>query len=423
VPLTTKTADQFVADLQNDVQALSHDANGNPILIDFASGSILGAVTEAEGRQLAFVQKQNTDLLAITRASTCPTIDDLISYVSDWFLEPPQLPPGFASSTSFVGTRTLASSVDQFIQPGVIFQTKVAAPAIPVVYQVVPDVSQTSWIPALQAYRLPAGATTVQFSAQAMNAGTASNAVVSTVWVISTPNVPLDSITNTLAITNGTPAETQGQLFARFQQYIMGLSRGTKPAVCARILEQRTGLSFTYNEYTNTDGTLRDAFVTVALDDGSGAPPSSLLSSALADCNDPVDPARAGGTGLAIIAPSVVNVTASVTGLVFQPLQAANSQAIEAAIQTAIVNFINGNGVGGSITTSPIDGTSTWTPSPSLKVSYSAYIQLLQTFVGTGVNQGLAGWGTARLNGAQADVTLTAFQLARTTAANVTVGP
>jgi uncharacterized phage protein gp47/JayE len=86
----------------------------------------------------------------------------------------------------------------------------------------------------------------------------------------------------------------------------------------------------------------------VVIDDGTGFPPASLLSSVASA----VDGTRPIGTTVSVIAPSVLQVSVSLTALV--PQQSAPSSTVASAIQQAILAYLDNLPIGGSAAMSRI---------------------------------------------------------------------
>ncbi len=416
--LTLKSVAQFISDLQTGIISALSGNPPNRKITNFSTGSVANAFTESTGTQLAFVQSQAPIVLAATRASTS-TLPDLITFVADYYLSPTWNGPTY-NHGSAVFTRNQASASNQVLLTGSIIQTPTPSPASAVQYQVIADATNTAYSAnaggvGIPGYTLTAGLT--QFAQapliQALNAGTASAVKAGTLTVIASPSVPFDNVTNPSDINNGSQGETSAQLLQRFSDYIGGLSSGTRYRIAARIAGVQAGLSFTINEYTNTDQTPRDGFSAVVVDDGSGAISGTLLTAITTAVTDP-SLGKSLGSQIAVIAPTNVPITVVVNGTTVDIARGFVPADVRAALQAAIVAYVNANGVGGA----PVG---TGSGAPSLKLSYSGLTVLVASFVGDAVGQGLSSYGSILLNGAEVDIPLTAFQLARTSSGAVTV--
>lgn len=414
--LTLKSVTQFISDLQSGIiSALSGNAP-NRRVSNFSTGSVANAFTESAGTQLAFVQSQAPAVLAITRAATC-TLPDLITFVADYYLSPTWNGPTY-NHGSAVFTRNQASGQNQVLLTGSIIQTATPSPASAVQYQVIGDVTNSAYSVnaggvGIPGYTLTAGLT--QFAqaplVQAINPGSASAAKAGTLIVRASPSIPFDSVTNPSDINNGNDGESASALRTRFADYIGGLSSGTRFRIAAVVAGVQAGLSFTINEYTFTDQTTREGFTTIPVDDGSGAISGGLLTTINSAITDP-NLGKSLGSQVVAIAPSNVAITVVVSGTTIATGFVPGD--VRAAIQAAIIAYVNGNGVGGA-------PTGTGSGAPSLKLLFVGVANVVGSFVGTATGQGLSSYSSITVNGGTIDIPLNAFQLARTSSGAVTV--
>ena len=398
----TKTPDQFSQDIIDGWLSKSSEID------DFSDNTPEAALAYSIGTQHDFVQTQNLDSAALMRLASSEGTD-LDSYVNDW------VPMGFTPRLPAVEGTTqmlfghLQPNPNQVVIPfGTIIQTPAAPPALPVQFALIPDPNNPASSVPLGGYVFPANALTMQASARCLLAGTVGNVNAGTLTVIATPNVPADTVTNPNGVSNGQPQEQDGPLRQRFADWFSGLALGVERAICAAVAETQVGIAFTYNDLTYTDGTAKDGFFTIVADDGSGAISAGLL----AEISTSVSGVRAGGVGFGVVAPTNQTVSVALAGTQAQPGFVLVE--VQAAIQQAVIYWINTNGPGGS-------RYGTGGLSPTGKVPFIGLIQLVESFVGTGEGQGLLGYASLQLNGAYTDVALTNFQLARTDAAHVTI--
>jgi hypothetical protein len=415
VGLTLWSPAQFISNLrQSIITALAANPPDKQIN-NFSPGTFAGAITEAVGKQNTFLQSQAQQVLLVTRASTC-ALPDLVTFVQDYFLSPPWLGPTTCNGVA-VFARRQASADPKVLLVGTIIQNPVPSPSAAIQYQVDTDATNPAYSAnaggsGIGGYALAPGLK--QFAQapkiRASTAGTASTVIAGSLTVIASANVPFDTVTNPFDITNGTDGETAPQLLQRFSDFISTRS-GTRYRVAAQIAGVQAGLSFTMNEYVNTDGTQRDGFTTVVVDDGSGAPPLSLLNAVTAAATDPAQ-GKSLGAQVVAIAPSIVAVSIAVTGTAVKSGFVAAD--VRTAIQAALVAKVNSNGVGGAPA-----GTGSGTGSG--KVAYIDIANLVASFIGSNVGQGLSSYADITVNGTHSDVALTTFQLARTSNASVAV--
>jgi uncharacterized phage protein gp47/JayE len=185
------------------------------------------------------------------------------------------LPAVKASGVVTFGATTAPSS-DVFIPKG----TRVNMPASGTVaakeYEVQTDTT------------LASGQTTVQTAVISTTAGQAGNTQAATITTISSTIAGIDTVTNAAAFTNGTDRETEDFRRARFQAYILTLSRGTNAAVesgaktaqlldgSGNITEQVTTASIV--EPYIADPTLPAANITCYIYNGTGSTSSDLVT-------------------------------------------------------------------------------------------------------------------------------------------------
>ena len=421
--LTLQSVSQFISGLQQGIVSALSGNPPNQQITKFSSGTISAAITKSVGTQLAFVQSQAPAILLITRASTC-MLPDLITFVADYYLNPTWNGPTYCSGSA-IFSRNQVSSLPQVLLTGVVIQNPTPSPSSAVQYQVIGDPTNTAYSgnaggAGIPGYTLTPGL--LQFAQnpliQAVVAGTASAVIEDALTVIASPSVPFDNVTNPVDINNGTNGETAPQLLQRFSDYISGLSSGTLYRIAARISGVQAGLSYTINQYTNTDQTARDGFTTVVLDDGSGAltlgpPASPIITSVLAAVTNPTY-GKSLGSQIAVIPPTNVAITVAVTGTTINTGAGFVPGDVRTAIQTAIVAYVNGNGVGGA-------PSGTGSGAPTLQLSYVGIANLVSSFIGSGVGQGLSSYSAITVNGGTVAIPLTAFQLARTSSGSVSV--
>lgn len=410
--LTLKSVSQFISDLQTGIiSALS----GNPPdqqITNFSTGSVALAITESTGAQMAFLQSQAYAVELLTRASTSYGAD-LDSLIADYNMQPPRQSPTFdAGSATFV--RNQASASSQVLLVGTIIQNPTPSPASAVQYQVVADTTNAAYSATAggvgyPGYTLTAGLT--QFAQapliKALVAGTASNVIAGSLSVIASPSVPFDTVSNGSDINNAQDKETDLELFVRFQKYISSLAKANFAAIEAAILGTQVGLTYTINDKLDASDSPRVAYFTVVADDGSGAIPTPTLQLISAS----VDIVRAAGIGFTVIAPTNQTITVLVSGSSVQP--SFNATLVKAAIQAAIIAYINSNGVYGANVNNAYVGTG--------KLSYVGIANVVGSFIGVNANQGLSSYSGITVNSGTVDIALTSYQLARATTGTVTV--
>jgi hypothetical protein len=210
-----------------------------------------------------------------------------------------------------------------------------------------------------------------------------------------------------VAIANGVDQETDAALRVRFQKYISSLGKASNNAVGAAVLSVQSGLTYVINEGQNVVGGTLAGNMAIIVDDGSGAIPAGTLTSV----GSAVDLVRAAGITRNVTAPTNVAISVAIVGSTFYP--SFTTASVKSALQAAIVAWVNANGVGGA------NASNGYVPSNTL--TYAGLLGVIAGFIGTGAGQGLIGYSSVTLNGGASNVVLTGFQLARTSAASVTI--
>lgn len=327
--LGTKTFTQMLQDWAAVVQGACNT------LLDFAIGSILRAMSEAQAGNALWLQSLILQLLVTTRLSTAvaaagtnnsvgPAVD---SFVADFGLT--RLPSVSASgSVTFARfTPTLQATIPA--DGSVILQTQDGTQS----FRVVADATQSAYNATLNAYVIPANTASITATVQAVNGGTVGNISAGTLNVLQTGISGVDTVTNAGAFTNGVNAETNGALASRLVAFFNSLSKATLGAFAFAILSLQQGLQSELIENQLYSGASVNGVVTVIIDDGSGATPSGTISAV----SNALNGVRAAGIQVAVFAATKLNASISVTigvaaGYIPQTVQAA----VIAALNTGI---------------------------------------------------------------------------------------
>lgn len=141
-------------------------------------------------------------------------------------------------------------------------------------------------------------------------AGVQGNVAAATVSKINTPITGITSVTNEAAFNGGTDEETDDARKKRFQSYVSGLARGTKPAVefGAKTV---TGCVKARAFDLDDDVTIPTGTIKLYISDSAGTADSTLI----ANVTTAVEAYKPAGSSVVIAAPSIVsvNVTAVIT--------------------------------------------------------------------------------------------------------------
>jgi uncharacterized phage protein gp47/JayE len=142
----------------------------------------------------------------------------------------------------------------------------------------------------------------------------------------------VDAVTNQYQAQGGQDAEPDPALRARFANFIDSRSRATPAAIAFTIDSLQQGLSHVITENIDASGAAAPGTFLVTIDDGSGYPPSALLSSVASA----VDTVRPVGTQFFILAPTALTATISLTITVSDN----NKPASQAAVTTALQAYV-----------------------------------------------------------------------------------
>ncbi|WP_261496754.1 baseplate J/gp47 family protein [Burkholderia multivorans] len=321
----------FTQVVENAVAAVQSAASN---LIDTAVGSVLRAILEANAAIAMWLQGLVLYLASITRAATCSG-SDLDSWMADYGFT--RLPASFASGqvtfSRFTATNQAVIAVGTLVQSADGTQQ----------YAVVADTTNPSYNATLNAIVIPPGTASVTATVQAVVAGAAGNMLANQVNTLSQAIPGVDTVTNANPFTNGSDAESDAAFRTRFQAYIASLSKGTKGAVAYAVTSVQQGVSYSFTENQTYGGATDMGFFYVVVDDGSGSPPSSFLSSVY----NAIDAVRPVTSTFAVFAP--VLQTANVSMALTTTGSAATHLAVVGIVTAALQAYINALPIGASL--------------------------------------------------------------------------
>jgi hypothetical protein len=371
--------------------------------LDFSVGSVNLALAEAGAAIGLWLQKLALTILGQTRAATSQGAD-LDSWMADWNFA--RLPAVAATGqVTFARVNTALQAVVPVGQP---VQSSDGSQS----FQVTLDPANTAYDAALGGYVLPPGTGSVTVPAQALTAGTAGNVGAGAIGVLVAAIPGIDTVTNIAVFQNGLAAESDAAFRARFPLYLAGLASANKAAIEAAIAGVSQGLRYLLieqqqlyyqgsaaldaNGFADLPGTLSfptlvftPGDVLVIVDDGSGAPPLSLIGAVAAA----IDRVRGFTTRYQVYAPVIVPADVAVT-IATDP--AANHAAVAGQVAAGIAGFINAL---------PL-GTATLPLTRLAQIAYDAA-------------PGVTNVTGLQINGQPADLVLSVFQVAK--AGGVTV--
>lgn len=370
------TTQDFTTLVRNQVAAIQGAASR---LVDLTVGSILRSIVEANASIALWLQGLILTLLAATRASTS-TGTDLDTWMADYGVTrlPAVAASGNVTFSRFTTTSQVVVPVGGQVQTADGTQT----------YTVQIDTGNAAYSATLVGYVIAAGVGSVAVPVLADIAGAAGNAQAGQINTITQAMPGVDTVINPLTLTNGSDAESDEDLRARFVEFVASLSKATKNAVGYAITSLQTGVSYTLVENLTYAGATQLGFFYVVVDDGTGAPPSSFINAVVSA----VDAVRPVTSTFSVYAPVIVTANVALTVTVAAGYDAA---ATKAEVQAAIQAYINGLGLGHSL----------------------AYTRLAQ--VAYDASEGVTNVSGLTLNGSTSDVSATNKQVIK--AGTVTV--
>jgi uncharacterized phage protein gp47/JayE len=299
-------------------------------LVDLTTGSVLRAILEANASIALWLQWLIVLVLAQTRAATSVG-SDLDSWVADFSLA--RL-PGQAAVTTVLFSR---------ITPGLIASIPVGATVKTAdgtqTFAVLADPTNQAYVAATASYTLAAAASSIALSMQATTAGTAGNVQAGLISMLASAIPGVDGVTNALQAQGGLDAESDAALRARFANFIDSRSRATPAAIAFTIDSLQQGLSHVVTENIDPAGMPAPGTFLVTINDGSGAPPSTLIAAVAAA----VDTVRPVGTQFFVQPPAVFPANISMAITVSDANKAASQGAVNAALSAYIAALPIGN--------------------------------------------------------------------------------
>lgn len=371
--LNIKDFPTIVSDQVAAIQASSSS------LISTAIGSIIRAVAEANAAVVLWLQGLIMALLATTRAATS-TSADLDSWVNDYGVTrlPAVVATGQVTFARFTPTNAASIPVGATVQTADGTQ----------VFSVIADTTNAAYSPTTSSYTIAAATASLAVKVQANVAGSAANVVIGGINTLSTAISGVDTVSNAAAFTNGADAETDAALRTRFIAFVASLSKATKQAVGYAITSLQTGLQYTLVENLQYPGTTDYGYFYVVVDDGTGAPGSTLLTS-VANAVDAVRPVT---SRFGVFAPVVVPTTTTMTATIAAGY---DPTATKLLVKNAVANYINLLPLGTTLAYSRI-----------LQVAYDA-------------SPGVTNITALLVNGATADIAATPQQVVNSTSVTV----
>jgi uncharacterized phage protein gp47/JayE len=333
-------------------------------LLDLTVGSTLRAVLEANAGVALWMQWLILLVLRSTRAASS-TGPDLDTWMADFAITRLAAVPATGTVTLARYTPGLAA----LVPVGAVVRTADGAQ----LFSVTQDEGNAAWSAASGGYVLAASAASLDVPVAAQAPGAAGNVQAGSVTLLATAIPGVDTVTNAAAFANGLDAESDNALRARFVNYINSRSRATPVAIGYAIDGIQQGLQYAIQENMDAGGNARMGHFVVTVDDGSGSPAASLLTTVA----NAIDAVRPVGTSFAVQPPTVTPVAVSLTVAV---MPGAQKPAVASAVGAAIASYLNTLPIGAAL--------------PLTRIAQIAY----------GAHEAVANAAQITLNGAAADI-------------------
>jgi len=295
--------------------------------LDLTAGSVLRAVLESNASVALWIQWLIVQVLSATRLMTSAGAD-VDSFGADFsFIRLPAV----AASGSVTFLR-FTPSISAFLPVGTVVSTADNTQS----FMVVSDSMNAAFSSVANGFALAAGLASLNVAVVAMVPGSAGNVLPGAISLLSSAVAGIDTVTNAAALTGGQDAESDTAFKNRFNLYLSGLSKATNISIASAIAAIQQGLSYQISENVSQNAATQMGHFVVTVDDGTGAPPASLLSTVW----QAVNAVRPVGTSFAVQGPvvDVANVALTLTTVAGSSHSAAVT-AVAASIETYIAGL------------------------------------------------------------------------------------
>lgn len=305
-------------------------------LIDFSLGEPLLAIAEAIAGVGLWLQTQFLQVLGVSRLTTSfgPDVDSFVGQFSGF---PPRLLPSFASG-ALTYSRFTATPATPFIPVGSTVQTADGTQSV----QVIADTTNAAYSAILGGFTVPANQASLTVAAQALSVGPLGNIQAGQLIVPTTPITGIDTVTNALAFSNGLPAETDTALKARFALWILGLARANLYGIESALANLNVNIQYTVTDQFTYGGAFAPGYFYVVVDDGSGSPSSTFLTTA----QNAINVARGLGINFSVFAPNIVLANVN---MITTAAPGYDGAIVASTVSTLITNNITALGLGAGL--------------------------------------------------------------------------
>ena len=315
------TTQSFATMVQNQIASIQTSAS---TLINFTAGSILRAYVQANAGVSVWLESLALQVAALSRYSTSygPDAD---TWGLDWGYY--RAPGGVASGgvTFYRYTPTNAAT----IPVGLIVMTADGTQT----FTVVADATNSAWNGS-NGFTIAPGNASVTVTCQSVNLSSATNVSANSITLIQGSVSGVDYCNNTSPFVGGAGAQTDAAYKSGFPHYLQTLSRGTVAAIQGAVTGIQTGAQCNVIENSTYGGVPQAGFLTVIVDDGTGAPGSPFMTAAQIAVNN----MRAGAIQCGVYAPTII--TANVTFTISTSSGYVHASLVTLA-QNAVTGYIN----------------------------------------------------------------------------------
>jgi len=261
------TSQDFPTIVRNSVAAIQARTTA---LLDLTIGSVLRAILEANATVVLWLQGLILQLLSNTRAATSAGAA-LDSFFADFGF----LRLAAVSASGVVTFARFTNTYQAVIPVGTLISTGDGTQQ----FIINADTTNGAYNAGLNGFVIAPGVSSVNVTATAVTVGTGANALVGLISLITQPIPYVDTVTNGAAFTNGVNAESDAAFRTRFIAYIQSLNLATKAAVGYAVTSLQSNMSYVLVENFTYGGVSQPGYFYVVVNDGTGAPGSTILNS------------------------------------------------------------------------------------------------------------------------------------------------
>jgi len=319
--LPTKSFTSIVTNIATGIQGRAN------ALLDFSIGSSLRALAEGFSGILLWLQAIALQIAQLTRASTSQG-SDLDSWMADWNFT--RLGAQAATGT-VTFSRNTAGTNAPFIPIGATIQSIDGTAQ----FTVTVDLGNPNYVGTpIAGYNMPANIASITVPVQCTTVGTAGNVIAGALSQITTPLTGIDTVVNAANFFNGFASETDAAYRSRFIGFIAALREGTVAAIEFSVTSTQLGAQVTVLENQNADLSANPGFLTVTVDDGTGAPSSLFITNAALA----VGATRAGGIMWGVFPPVIIYANIAI---MLTSVSGYDHNFVVSVVSTAVTNYVN----------------------------------------------------------------------------------